>query len=190
MKYVIRIKNHTRCHFCITFSFSYVMKHQNDIESFTQIIEENQGILFKVCLMFTNRATDDIRDLYQDIVCKLWEGWTSGIDRRAISTWVYRVALHTAIDQQRHRSVAVPMVRLDEAQCNLLVLEAEDEMVSSLYVMADHLPPDEKTLLRLYLDKVKLRDMALILGISQDAVKKRIQRMKEHLIKISKEVEL
>lgn len=166
------------------------MKRQNDIEAFTQTVEECRGILFKICLMFTHRGSDDIRDLYQDIVCKLWEGWSSDINRRAVSSWVYRVALHTAIDQQRHRSLSVPIVRLDEAQCDLLVQEAEDEMVGSLYAMADRLEPDEKALLRMYLDKVKLRDMALILGISQDAVKKRIQRMKEHLIQISKEVEL
>lgn len=166
------------------------MKRQNDIEAFIQTVEECRGILFKICLMFTHRENDDIRDLYQDIVCKLWEGWSSGIDRRAMSSWVYRVALHTAIDQQRHRSLYVPIVRLDEAQCDLLVQETEDEMVGRLYAMADRLEPDEKALLRMYLDKVKLRDMALILGISQDAVKKRIQRMKEHLIQISKEVEL
>lgn len=166
------------------------MKRQNDIEAFIQTVEECRGILFKICLMFTHRENDDIRDLYQDIVCKLWEGWSSNIDRRAVSSWVYRVALHTAIDQQRHRSLSVPIVRLDEAQCDLLVQETEDEMVGSLYAMADRLEPDEKALLRMYLDKVKLRDMALILDISQDAVKKRIQRMKEHLIQISKEVEL
>lgn len=167
-----------------------VMKRKNDIEAFTQTVEECQGILFKICLMFTHRGSDDIRDLYQDIVCKLWEGWSSSIDRRAVSSWVYRVALHTAIDQQRHRSLSVPLVRLDESQCELLIHEAEDEMVGKLYAMAVHLDSNEKALLRMYLDKVKLRDMALILGISQDAVKKRIQRMKEHLIQISKEVEL
>lgn len=167
-----------------------VMAHKNDIEAFTQVVEKNRGIIFKICLMFTHRESDDIRDLYQDIVCKLWEGWSSNIDRRAVSSWIYRVAFHTAIDQQRRQSIAVPLVRLDEAQCDLLVQEAEDEMVSKLYAMADRLESDEKALLRMYLDKVKLRDMALILDISQDAVKKRIQRMKEHLIKISKEVEL
>ena len=166
------------------------MTHQNDIEAFTQMVEKNRGIIFKICLMFTHRKTDDIRDLYQDIVCKLWEGWSSDINRRAVSSWVYRVALHTAIDQHRHQSLSVPIVRLDEFQCDLLVQEAEDEMVSKLYAMAAHLDSDEKALLRMYLDKVKLRDMALILDISQDAVKKRIQRMKEHLIQISKEVEL
>lgn len=167
-----------------------VMRRKTDIETFTQVVEKNRGIIFKICLMFTHRETDDIRDLYQDIVCKLWEGWSSNIDRRAVSSWVYRVALHTAIDQQRHRSLSVPIVRLDMSQCDLLVNESEDEMVGKLYAVADHLESDEKALLRMYLDKVKLRDMALILGISQDAVKKRIQRMKEHLIQISKEVEL
>lgn len=68
-----------------------VMKRKNDIEAFTQTVEECQGILFKICLMFTHRGSDDIRDLYQDIVCKLWEGWSSSIDRRAVSSWVYRV---------------------------------------------------------------------------------------------------
>lgn len=151
------------------------------------MIGENQAVIFKVCLMFTDRRSEDIRDLYQDIVCNLWEGWSSFDSRSAVSTWVYRVAFNTALNNQRRDSRRPELVTLDDSTCEAMTQEAHNEMVERLYALADRLKPDEKALLRLYLDKVKLRDIAEILGTTEAAVKHRIQRMKEHLIMHNRE---
>ena len=43
---------------------------------FLQMLSQCEGILIKACLYFTDRRRDDFRDLYQEIVCTLWESWT------------------------------------------------------------------------------------------------------------------
>lgn len=161
-----------------------MLTHKDD-NGFLQAIGQCQGTLFKVCLMFTARGSEELRDLYQEIVCRLWQGWPSFDRRSSLVTWVYRVAFNTALSWQRSQQRRVPVVDLEEAAFVQLSQEAHDS--AYLYELADRLTPDEKVLLRLYLDKVKLRKVAEILNTTEDAVKKRIQRMKQHLTQLYQE---
>lgn len=157
-------------------------------DAFLQMVEENRGTLYKVCLMFSSRQSEDLRDLYQEIVCRLWEGRERFDGRSSCSTWLYRVAMNTALNWQRdgqRRPVLVPLDTLDN---RLLYQEANH--AADLYALAERLNPDEKALLWLYLEGVKLRQIAQVLDTTEVAVKKRIQRMKNHLIIISKEEQI
>lgn len=161
--------------------------HNNGTERFLKVIGDNQGALFKICLMFTDRSREDIRDLYNDMVCNLWEGWADFDGRCTVATWVYRVALNTAISKRRHDLRRPTLVTLDDEICNSLAEEAASDLAEELYRLADQLEPDEKALLRLYLDKVKLKAIAQILGTTEAAVKNRLHRIKEKLIKLKNE---
>jgi len=161
------------------------MSQTNSKDAFLEMLGQYRGTLFKVCLMFADRRSEDIRDLYQEIVCRMWEGWASFDHRSKTGSWAYRVALNTALNWQRSQRHRVPVEELEEETFMLLSQEAEDS--AYLYELADRLSPDEKVLLRLYLDKVKLRDIADILNTTEDAIKKRIQRMKQHLTQLYQE---
>ena len=154
-----------------------------------QVIASHQGILFKVCLMFATPKSEELRDLYNDIVSRLWEGWPSFDYRSNESTWVYRVALNTALNQQRKERHRPTIVLVEEGTIEALCEERESDLAQELYRLAERLLPDEKALLRLYLDKKKEKEIALILGISEQAVQSRIKRMKQKLIKYRKEEE-
>lgn len=93
--------------------------------------------------------------------------------------------MNTALNWQRNRRRRPLLVPLDTLDDQLLASEADRS--SDLYALADHLTDNEKALLWLYLDGVKLRQIAEVTDSTEDAVKKRIQRMKQHLIDISKE---
>ena len=161
----------------------YVKAKSADTEKqFLEVIGANQGTLFKICLMFTDRSREDIRDLYHDILCALWEGWGTFEDRSTLNTWIYRVALNTAIDKHRRTKRQPVLISLDEGTLDSLAQAAESELVDEFYLMVDQLEPDEKALLRLYLDKVRLRDIAAILGTAEITVKRRLQRIKDRLI--------
>lgn len=122
-----------------------------------------------------------MRDLYQEMVCKLWEAWPTYQKRSSIGTWLYRVALNVALEEHRQRKRSIVLVELEAEQWEALAEEAAESW-GGLYEVADRLSADEKALLRLYLDKVKLREIAEILGTTEGAVKQRIMRMKQHLI--------
>ncbi len=64
-------------------------------EAFTQLIKENEGIIFKISRVYCD-TRENQKDLYQDIVFQLWKGFDSFRGDSKASTWMYRVALNTA----------------------------------------------------------------------------------------------
>ena len=65
-------------------------------KEFIQIIQKNQGIVHKVCNIYCD-TEDDRKDLFQEIVAQLWKSYPSFSEESKFSTWMYRVALNTAI---------------------------------------------------------------------------------------------
>ena len=45
-------------------------------ESFTRIIKENEGVIFKITTIYTQNEQDQ-KDLYQEIVYQLWKSFDS-----------------------------------------------------------------------------------------------------------------
>lgn len=71
-------------------------------KEFTTLIEQNKGLIYKVAGFYTNQPQDR-EDLFQEIVYQLWKSAGSFQHRSQISTWIYRVAMNTAIYFLRKR---------------------------------------------------------------------------------------
>ena len=65
-------------------------------EKFISIIKKNEGVIFKITSLYTDNR-DDQKDLYQDVVFQLWKSFDSFRSESKISTWMYRIALNTAL---------------------------------------------------------------------------------------------
>ncbi|MBQ6157245.1 MAG: sigma-70 family RNA polymerase sigma factor [Bacteroidales bacterium] len=76
------------------------MRDQRESE-FMEMLARCERTLFKVCLFYTDRQPDNVRDMYQDIVCNLWQAWPSFRHESKANTWVYRVALNTAVARRQ-----------------------------------------------------------------------------------------
>ena len=64
-------------------------------EAFIELVEQNQGIIHKVCNMYCD-SPQDRSDLFQEILLQLWRSYGRFRGDARISTWMYRVALNTA----------------------------------------------------------------------------------------------
>ena len=69
-------------------------------QKFVKELETNQNIIHKVCKAYTNNA-DDHNDLFQEISIQLWRAYDKFRGDSKFSTWMYRVALNTAISLYR-----------------------------------------------------------------------------------------
>lgn len=153
------------------------------------MVHRKAGIIVRICLLFSDRTADGIRDLYQDIVCDLWRGYPRLRHSSAESTWVYRVAFNTALRHRRRQRRVPVTVSLDDAHLDILATEARDELVERLYSFIERLPDRYKTLAYLYIDGLPLRDIAAVLNVSENTVKQRIKHMKQKLIKMKEDEE-
>ena len=68
--------------------------HGCDKEDFVRLVREHKGTIYTVCYMFS-KNTDEVNDLYQEILVNLWRGFGKFEGKSDIRTWFYRVALNT-----------------------------------------------------------------------------------------------
>lgn len=163
------------------------MDYPSEQDEFIQQLQRNNRLIYKVCMTFTSRNPDDVRDLYQDIVCNLWEGRNKWRGSCTESTWHYRVALNTAISQWRRRRLRPVIVQLTPEMEQTIAEESHNSLVNELYRRIDCLDKADKAVALLYLDGLSQAEMATILGINAAAVGMRIMRIKKKLQTINTE---
>ena len=88
-------------------------------ETFTQLIKEHQGLIYKVSSLYTEHQQDQ-NDLYQEIVYQLWKSYDSFRGDAKMSTWMYRVALNTAIGQLKKKKRAPNTVSIDQSVVHIM----------------------------------------------------------------------
>ncbi|MDG1160502.1 MAG: RNA polymerase sigma factor, partial [Flavobacteriaceae bacterium] len=70
---------------------------QNQLEkNFLNDFEQNQNIVHKICRIYTTNQ-DEHNDLFQEITIQVWKNYSKFRGEAKFSTWMYRVALNTAI---------------------------------------------------------------------------------------------
>ena len=151
-------------------------------QEFSKLIKDNQGLIIKVSRLYTNSLEDE-QDLFQEIVLQLWRSYDSFKGQSKISTWMYRVALNTAITLFRKKTKSPQTDELmDYHHSNYL--DDDDEMqlqVSLLYKVVKMLPNVERAIVMMYLDDLPYRDIAENLGITEVNARVKMNRLKKTL---------
>ena len=153
-------------------------------KEFVRIIKQHEGVIFKISTMYTDNR-DDQKDLYQDVVFQLWKSFDSFRAESKISTWMYRIALNTALtrlkkSKRMKHSVSIDKVVLQETEN--YDPEFEDRL-RILYAHIKQLNVIEKGLMLLLLEGKKYEEIAEITGISPSNVGTKISRIKQKLAK-------
>ena len=162
------------------------MPEQNQDYIFNQWLSEFKPLLFKIVRVYANNLEDE-NDLFQEIVIQLWKSVLNFKKQSSAYTWVYRVALNTAIKwSTRNKSK-----RHEELNDELLLLSPniqENSKLDWLYNEISKLDNLDKSLTLLMLDGFSYKEMASILGITTSNVGVKINRIKGHLQEKSKTI--
>jgi RNA polymerase sigma-70 factor (ECF subfamily) len=161
---------------------------------FSAWLKEHAGLVFKVARAFAPTEADR-QDLIQDILLQLWCSLPRFEGKAKVSTWIYRVALNTALAWRRketkRRAPQIPLIEVEELpgteEGNAHRLDRE-EVVARLYGAIHQLPKVDAALVLLYLDDLSYREMAEVLGISENHVGVKLNRAKKVLADLMKEV--
>ncbi|NNF19928.1 MAG: sigma-70 family RNA polymerase sigma factor [Flavobacteriaceae bacterium] len=151
-------------------------------EAFVAIIQEHEGIIYKITTVYTNSVSEQ-QDLYQDIVYQLWRAYDSFRGESKVSTWMYRVALNTAFsrirkEKRQPRSVALDHLKIRQAEPYDKQFE---ERLRAMYEQIDQLNSLDKGLILLLLEGKKYEEIGEITGLTKSNVGTRISRIKERL---------
>jgi RNA polymerase sigma-70 factor (ECF subfamily) len=152
-------------------------------ETFLKTVDMHQGIIHKILSIYTDHE-EDRRDLMQEILLQLWKSYPAFSGRSSFSTWMYKVALNTALLQKRkRRNEIISQETTVERLSSQLNLDRND-MIISLYMAIDQLGPIDKAIALLYLEQKKYIEIEEILGMSKNNVGIRLSRIKKKLRKI------
>ncbi|MDO9554254.1 MULTISPECIES: RNA polymerase sigma factor [Rhodonellum] len=154
----------------------------DDKNAFIDIIKGNEGLIFKITTLYTNTA-DDRDDLYQEIVYQLWKSFSSFKEASKISTWMYRVALNTAIFhlKKSKRNVATIPMDLEILKLAEVRDSVEEEKIQKLYAHIQQLNLLEKGIVLLYLEGKNHEEIASVVGLSTSNVGTKLSRIREKL---------
>ena len=151
-------------------------------KEFSQLVKNNQGLILKVSRLYTNSLEDE-QDLFQEIVLQLWRSYDSFKGQSKITTWMYRVALNTAITLFRKKTKSPQTDELmDFHQRAFMEDDGEKQQrISLLYKVIKMLPNVERAIVMMYLDDIPYREIAENLGITEVNARVKMNRLKKTL---------
>jgi RNA polymerase sigma-70 factor (ECF subfamily) len=151
---------------------------------FLSVIETNKGIIYKVANSYCI-DTEDRKDLVQEIVLKLWKSFDSYDERFKYSTWIYRIALNTAISfyrkEKSRKAITNPFSEILFNVADFKDNKQIEESTIFLNQFISELKELDKALMLLYLEEKSHKEMAEIIGISETNVATKISRIKNIL---------
>lgn len=150
---------------------------------FSNLINEHQGLIIKVSRLYTNTLEDE-EDLFQEIVLQLWRSYDTFKGDSKISTWMYRVALNTAITLFRKKTKSPKTDEIQDFHIKTFIENFENEkqqQVTLLYKVIKMLPNVERAIVTMYLDDLPYRDIAENLGITEVNARVKMNRLKKTL---------
>ncbi len=151
--------------------------------NFVELLEKHQNIVHKVCRLYTNNY-DAHNDLFQEIAIQLWKAYPKFRGDSKFSTWMYRVALNTAITLYRKSKRTVNTTEFDAVQFKIKSEDYDDtdeQQLKLLYKAVQQLNDIEKALVFLYLEDKSYREISETMGISEVNARVKMNRVKTKL---------
>lgn len=149
-------------------------------EDFLKIVHENRRIIQKVCHLYRD-TKEDREDLFQDILLQLWRSFPDFRNEARISTWMYRIALNTAIAVFRKKKLATGTLEHIPEQSHPNDVSEASAYEERMYEALRKLDTAERAIIALFLEDYSYEEIAVITGITPNYVGVRINRIKKKL---------
>ena len=151
---------------------------------FTKMIKEHRKTIYTVCYFFS-KDTDEVNDLFQEILINLWKGFPKFRGESLHRTWIWRVSLNTCNNQVRRKKRDVETVPLTIDIDLYNDDDTKSRQIQMLHDRISRLEPFDRAIILLWLENMTYEDIAGIMGISLANVTTRLFRIKEQLKSMS-----
>ena len=163
------------------------MTAEQQEQLFRRWLADHIGLLWKVVRAFAESLADQ-EDLLQEVSMQLWRSLPAFRGEARESTWIYRVAFNTALvwqrSEKRRRLKHEAFVTLHTEPAHQSA--EDDELIKALYVAIRQLPRVDASLALMLLDGLSYREMADVLGIAENYVGVKLNRVRKQLADLLK----
>lgn len=161
---------------------------QGQTHAYAPIVERHKDMVFSICLQII-RQREEAEEAAQDVFLKAYQTLPGFRGQSKFSTWIYRIAVNTAISRTRKRNMQ--WLPLDEERQEGFCLPDEqaledqitaEERIQLAQEAIDTLPDGDRLLVMLfYHEEQSIEEISLISGLSVSNVKVRLHRLRKKL---------
>ena len=163
------------------------MTTQEQEAIFRRWLDAHLGLMLKV-VRGCAATPQDQEDLFQDVLLQVWSSIPAFRGEARETTWIYRVAFNTALawrrGERRRREGHETFMKFDvspQVQPSHVESLAEQEIVARLYAAIRQLPKVDASLALMHLDGLSYQEMAEVLGISENYIGVKLNRIRKQL---------
>jgi RNA polymerase sigma-70 factor (ECF subfamily) len=154
------------------------MNHAERERLFLDLFQNNKSRIQRICFAYLN-STSDIDDLFQEIMTNLWNALPNFRGDSHPNTWLYRIAVNTALLYRRKRRPAEPLPELrDQSPSTHQNLEDAERLAALRQAIAT-LPDQDRLIITLLLESLSYREIAEVTGLTVNHVGVKISRIKQ-----------
>lgn len=149
--------------------------------AFAVLYEAQYDRIYRLCLGYSGDAAE-AADLTQEVFVQAWQGWASFRGDSQPGTWLYRIAVNTCLMARRKRRIPTqPLGPQVPEPADRSEASQREAQVEQLYRHIHALPEADRLLISLVLEQVPYPDIAQALGITENALRVRVHRLKKRL---------
>lgn len=165
------------------------MKAQEEAITFEELLEENKHRIFRICRIYAVLPLEP-QDLFQEVVFQIWKSFSTFKGKSSINTWVYKIAINVCLRSK---------MKLDKSNSKIDRFESiqfvpaepevdtfEQEKFQYLKECIATLNEGDTSLIVLYLDDLSYKEIALIIGLSENYIAVKMKRIRGELFECIK----
>lgn len=144
------------------------------------MLEKHQGIIQKICFVYAGRGIEK-EDLCQEIILQLWKSYPSFRHESAFSTWMYRVALNTALSLTRKPKLTIRIEDVTDRAVDTVHQMDKSEEIMIMHKAISRLNNIEKAIILLWLEDKTYEEIAETTGLNVKNISVRLVRIRAKL---------
>lgn len=149
-------------------------------KEFIQLLNLHQKIIFKVCNIYMQSHADK-EDLFQEITLQAWKSYANFRGEAKFSTWLYRVALNTAITFYRKEKKKIVFTTDEVIEISTTPYDPIEEKTKAMYAAIGNLSKIDKAIIMLYLEDYSYNEISEVVGITANNIAVKMNRIKSKL---------
>ena len=149
-------------------------------KEFVSLLNQHQKIIYKVCNLYMQSHTDK-EDLFQEITLQAWKAYGNFRGDAKFSTWLYRVALNTAITFYRKEKKNIVFTTDEVPETTAGPYDPIEERTKAMYAAIGELSKIDKAIVMLYLEDYSYAEISEVVGITANNIAVKMNRIKTRL---------
>ncbi|HEY7392528.1 MAG TPA: RNA polymerase sigma factor [Bryobacteraceae bacterium] len=154
---------------------------------FVALFEQSRAGVRRLCYSYLNSASE-VDDLFQEIMTNVWNSLPNFRGEANLSTWVYRIAVNTALIHRRRRRPSEELPDIPDQRVSTQRDLERRERLEALHRAIAQLADQDRLIVSLLLEGLSYKEIADVTGITVNYVGVKISRIKQALEQLMREV--